>query len=173
MLFFKMILVNALTTEQGQAQVFILTGPIQTGKTNSIVNWLNGRKNVAGILTPVRDGSRYFMNADTKELFRMEANEEDKNVLTIGRFVFSKSNFEKAISTISEAIHQDGWLVIDEIGPLELKGEGFSDILKRVLAERNGKTLLVVRDKDGTLENVKEHFQMCNITVINSISELK
>lgn len=36
-------------------------------------------------------------------------------------------------------MHKEGWLVIDEIGPLELSGEGFHDVLKEVLSNRSEK----------------------------------
>ena len=65
----------------------------------------------------------------------MEARGSEET-LTIGRFAFSKTGFDKAIQIIRTAITKEGWLVIDEIGPLELKGEGFCDVMKEVLAMR-------------------------------------
>lgn len=76
----------------------------------------------------------------------MEAEADESAVLSVGRFQFSKNNFDRAIGIIRDAIPQDGWLIIDEIGPLELKGEGFHDVLKEVLGGRKGKLLLVVRE---------------------------
>jgi hypothetical protein len=43
---------------------------------------------------------------------------------------------------------------------MELRGEGFSGVLREVLEERNGKTLLVVRE--GLVEKVKEVFKIGN-----------
>jgi len=169
----KLILVNSLTpgpaAQNGKAIVCILTGPVQTGKTTSLIKWSSTKNDVHGILTPVVDGKRMFMNAHSRHLFLMEAKDTETGTLSVGRFVFSKANFEKAVQIIRDAINKKGWLVIDEIGPMELKGEGFHDILKEVLAARKGRILLVVRDKDDTAEHVKEYFKITSATIIDSI----
>ena len=148
---------------------FILTAPIQSGKTVSLISWSANRNDVNGIFTPVVGGKRVFMNAQTKEQFPMEATGEEET-LVVGRFVFSKAGFDKAIQIIRNAIHKEGWLIIDEIGPLELKGEGFCDVLKEVLALRREKILLVVRE--GLAEQVKDHFSMYSSTCISAIADL-
>jgi nucleoside-triphosphatase THEP1/ABC-type thiamin/hydroxymethylpyrimidine transport system permease subunit len=167
----KMVLVNALYPVTAK-QIFILTGPKQTGKTTSLMSWLVGRSDVTGILTPVVNGLRFFMNAKTKEQFNMEAERGEAETLTVGRFIFSKNNFDKAAQIIREDMDTEGWLVIDEIGPMELKGEGFCEVLKEVLAGGNSgeKVLLVVRE--GMAENVKDYFQINDAVVINTISAL-
>jgi nucleoside-triphosphatase THEP1 len=155
----KIIFVNtfsllSLRREAG-AEVYILTAPIQSGKTTSLINWSANRNDVYGILTPVVNGKRVFMNVNTKERFPMEAKEGEREILTVGRFAFSKNNFERAIQIIRDDISKNGWLIIDEIGPLELAGQGFHDVLLETLRSFNGKLLLVVRDKDETVERVK------------------
>jgi len=104
--------------------ICILTAPIQSGKTTSLINWSAVRNDLYGILTPVVGGKRVFMNAQTKEQFPMEATGEEET-LAVGRFEFSKTGFDKAIQIIRDAMTKEGWLLIDEIGPLEIKGEGF------------------------------------------------
>lgn len=101
----------------------------------------------------------------------MEATGEEET-LTIGKFVFSKAAFDKAIQIIHNAITKEGWLIIDEIGPLELKGEGFCDVLKEVLIQRNNKLLLVLRE--GLLQPTKEYFGIGTVTVmgVNEISSV-
>jgi nucleoside-triphosphatase THEP1 len=167
----KLILVKALIPVTS-TQVFILTGPIQTGKTTSLVNWSSKRNNVFGILTPVVNGKRVFMNAHIREQFPMEAGESETEVLPIGKFVFSKISFDKAEQIIQDSLGEKGWLIIDEIGPLELKGEGFYNVLKEALkhqwAEQN--ILLVVRD--GLVEKVKEFFQLKDVRISNDIQVL-
>jgi nucleoside-triphosphatase THEP1 len=168
----KMVLVNSLThSSTKDGKVYILTAPIQTGKTTALVAWSEKREDVYGILTPVADGKRMFMNAHNRQLFLMEAKEGETETLTIGRFTFSKANFDKAIQIIKEAIDKEGWLVIDEIGPMELRGEGFAEVLKEVLAKRKHNFLLVVRDKGDMLEKVKNQFGISNAITIRSINE--
>jgi nucleoside-triphosphatase THEP1 len=136
--------------------IYILTGPVRSGKTTALVNWSENRNDVQGILTPLAGERRVFMNAESREQFPMEAEADESAVLPIGRFRFSKKNFERAIQIIQESVRREGWLIIDEIGPLELKGEGFNDVLIEVLRRRKNKLLLVVRE--GFVEKVKELF---------------
>lgn len=144
--------------------IYIFTAPIGSGKTTALQLWAKKSNEVHGILTPDVNGKRVFMNAHTKEQFPMEASADEKKI-SVGRFAFSKTNFEKANQIIRNAINKDGWLVIDEIGPLELRGEGFHDVLKEVLAERNNNILLVVRE--GLAEKVKEFFTITASAIIN------
>jgi nucleoside-triphosphatase THEP1/ABC-type thiamin/hydroxymethylpyrimidine transport system permease subunit len=167
----KMILVNSLQPPQSR-QVTILTGHIHTGKTSSLIEWCKKRINVSGILTPVINGNRSFLNIRTRERFAMEAEMDDPELLAVGRFMFSKKNFLKAIQVISDSKNHYGWLVIDEIGPMELRGEGFCDVLRETLASENNnqKILMVVRE--GLVEEVKEYFHIQEATVISNISQL-
>jgi len=111
--------------------IYILTGAIQTGKTSALIKWSANRNDVFGILTPVINGKRFFMNARTKKQFQMEANDNEKETISIGQFNFSKVSFEKAIKIARDEINKKGWLVIDEIGPLELRKEGFYNVINR------------------------------------------
>ncbi len=126
--------------------IVILSAPIRSGKTTSLLQWAQHRNDVYGILTPDIDGKRVFMDLATKEQFPMEAAAEEEK-LAVGKFTFSKKGFDKAIKIIQDAIDKKGWLIIDEIGPLELKGEGFSNVLKEVLKKRNDKIIIVVREE--------------------------
>jgi nucleoside-triphosphatase THEP1 len=167
----KMILVNALNpiTTKG---IYILSAPIHSGKTTSLVKWSDQRTDVFGILTPDVNGKRIFMNAHNRQLFLMEAKEGETETLSVGQFTFSKTNFEKASQIIREGIDKKGWLVIDEIGPIELRGEGFSDVLKEVLEKRQHNTLLVIREKDNMVEKVKTHFGLTDCIPVTSVSQL-
>ena len=178
----KMIIVNTFNPEPNNSlpafassrqKVYILTAPINSGKTTSLLNWLERRNDVYGILTPVINGKRVFMNAHTKEQFLMEATEEENETLVVGRFTFSKANFQKAIQIIRNGISKNEWLIIDEIGPLELSGQGFHDVLIEALQSFEGKLLLVVREKDETLTKVKALIGNKKITVLPSINSPK
>ena len=163
----KMILVNALSAQPDDPgmnqQIYILTGPIQSGKTTSLQKWSENENNVWGILTPVLEGKRVFMNVTTGEQFPMEAEEGEKEILSVGRFSFSKKNFDKAVGIIEEAIDKEGWLIIDEIGPLELRGEGFSEIVKKALKKRNHKVILIARE--GLVEKLRSYFEIRAIVI--------
>jgi nucleoside-triphosphatase THEP1 len=167
----KLILVNALTPVISR-QIFILTGPVQSGKTTSLVNWSEKRNDVYGILTPVVNGKRVFINTHTHEQFPMEAMENETEVLSIGKFVFSKTSFDKAQQIIDDAIDKKGWLIIDEIGPLEMRREGFYEILNEVLKHQPEKQKILLVIRDGMLENVNGFFDLTNATVIYNVSGL-
>jgi nucleoside-triphosphatase THEP1 len=154
--FCKRVLVNAL--QPAGTEVYIVTGPIQSGKTTSLIKWIAGRQDVKGVLTPVVDGKRFFMNAATGVTFAMEAAEGEQELLKVGRFVFSKESFDKAIQLIRDARQSAGWLIIDEIGPMELRGEGFHDVLREVLATpAEGRKVIIVIRKE-LWEDVIKHF---------------
>ncbi len=128
--------------------IYILTAEINEGKTSTLLNWAKKRNDVYGIMTPKLDNKRIFQNIETTEQFDMEAKNQEKNVLEIGRFRFSVSAFEKASEIIRNALTKEkGWLVIDEIGPLELHQKGFHDVLQELLHSSSSipNILLVVR----------------------------
>lgn len=159
--FTGILLVNML---RSKTNVYILSSAIQSGKTSSLLRWKKVQKEVSGILTPVRDGKRYFMDIFTGEEFRMEADENEKENISIGRFRFSTKNFSRAIQVLKRDLNKKGWLVVDEIGPLELKGEGFAEILKEIIAERSGNILLVVRE--GLVDNVVKQFRIMSYETV-------
>ena len=164
----RRILVNALAP--GGPKTWILTAPIQSGKTTALGEWVKTKAHVHGILTPVVEGKRHFHNINTGERFQMEAMEMNEETLLVGRFSFSRLHFDKAIAVIRESIPAKGWLVIDEIGPLELKGEGFSQVLKQAMAERTENILLVVRE--GLTGQVIAYFDIGDAIIISDPSKL-
>ncbi len=168
----KKILVNALNPVAG-GKIFILSGPVQSGKTTSLIKRTEKRNDVYGILTPVVNGKRMFMNVQARQLFDMEATEEETEILTVGRFVFSKRGFNKAIQVIRDAQDKEGWLIIDEIGPMELRGEGFCEVLKEILASGNEKQKLLLVVRDGLVDTTKEFFQLKEVVIITNISVLR
>jgi nucleoside-triphosphatase THEP1 len=155
-------------------KIYILTGPIQSGKTTALMKWAAGRKDVYGILTPVVHGKRVFRNIHTGEEFEMEAAAEEKNILSVGKFRFSKKSFDRATEIIlSGSQTGTGWLVVDEAGPLELDGKGFSETLKNILTSGyNHNIILVVRKQ--LLEKVIEYFELnpAHIEIVSTDAEI-
>lgn len=180
-LFGKIVLFNTLHVNKIQTgnfnkrkqinnRTFILSGPIGTGKTTSLLQWAKRKQDIYGILSPLINGKRVFMDIAKEVSFHMEAGENEQG-FKIGQYNFSKSSFEKASSIIKDAINNKGWLIIDEIGPLELRGEGFSLTLKEVLSTHTGNLLLVVRE--GLAEKVIAHFGIQNASVTSSIKDIE
>ena len=127
--------------------VYILSDALHSGKTTLLNNWIKNRTDVTGILSPKIGGKRHFQNIETHEVKLLEV--ENSN-LNIGKYHFDELVFQWAINTLKEQFANDEeWIVIDEIGPLEIKFEkGFHQIIIDFLEvnDKTKKILFVVRD---------------------------
>lgn len=103
-----------------------------------------------GVITLQNDKkSFYLVSLDTKIPF--EANEKE-NYIPIGNFRINKENMEKAISVIRSDLGCD-FLFLDEIGLLELRGEGYHSILDVVISRKKSNILVV---KKGILDEFQD-----------------
>jgi nucleoside-triphosphatase THEP1 len=113
------------------------------------------------------------MNIQTGERFEMEAEDRETEILKIGKYRFKKKSFNKAITTLQQSLNEKkGWLVIDEIGPLELRKEGFYKILNEILGTKTSlQIILVVRN--SLIEEVINFFRLSEykIEFLNTGSE--
>ena len=142
-------------------KIFILSGPIQSGKSTRLMEWAMKEKNVKGIITPIVGNNRMFYNIDKKQFFAMESAAKEIDTLKIGKYFFSQYAFRKAEKIIEDgALNNEGWLVIDEIGPLELKGEGFNTVLKKILPIENKKFNLLLVIRESILEDILKYFEI-------------
>jgi nucleoside-triphosphatase THEP1 len=130
------------------ARVYILSGPTGSGKTTRLLQWSKKQDSVAGILSPVIHGERYFHDLSTGEQFTMEAG-DDKETLNVGRYRFSLFAFSKAVRVMENALSSSSdWLVLDEAGPLEINGKGFYPVLELLVkSRRRGGIIIVVREQ--------------------------
>ena len=145
----------------------IVTGSINSGKTTMVKKLLEeyriSGKTVAGVVTEadfvnniksvynvvdISSGERKLL-ASTKPI---------STKLKFGRFFFLEEGFCFADTVIRKGIIND-ILVIDEIGPLELSGQGFFKVVLWLLENYNGTLLLVVRE--NLLEQVKTRLNLC------------
>ena len=133
--------------------IFIHCGSVHSGKTTRLIKWLKDKNNVQGIISPIIAGKRYLVNiqSDEKRKLEIDSGSSQENVITVGKYIFDKSVFEWACKIILDGIKSNpNWLIIDEVGPLELQGEGLAKAVKKVLSNKNillGTNLvLVVRD---------------------------
>jgi nucleoside-triphosphatase THEP1 len=127
-------------------KVIILTGEIQTGKTTLLQQFCIGRNDVAGILTPIVNGKRVFYNIAGNSFFNMEAGANEATV-AVGKYLFSASSFINSSSILLKASKsaEYNYLIIDEIGPLEIKQQlGFYPAVKQILSSSYNYTLILV-----------------------------
>jgi nucleoside-triphosphatase len=146
--------------------VYILTGKKHSGKTTHLLNNYAADENAAGILSPVIDGKRFFLDIKTKERFDMEASPGEQGILQIGSYVFSQKAFDRAVSILENSLHEKpSWLIIDEIGPQELSGKGFCGLLEKIMAgSLSLRVLIVIREELVT--DVVDRFKISNFTVL-------
>lgn len=102
-----------------------MTGPVHSGKTTRIAEWIKNKKNTGGILSPVCNGKRYLMSISGKEKKLLEADmgKTDRNdVITAGKYFFLKNVFKWGNEELIKQYKSNcEWFVIDEIGVLELE----------------------------------------------------
>lgn len=142
--------------------IYLLTGPVQTGKTTRLMQWLVNQPNAAGILAPVLDGKRYVQNIRSGETKLLEATGRtgEENV-PVGRFVFSEVVFAWARNELLTAINiQLDWLVIDEIGKLELTGKGLEPAVSQALQTVPAATNIILVIRDTLLSQAIHHYRL-------------
>lgn len=139
-------------------KIYILQGAIGSGKTTYLMNYCR-QKNVGGILSPVIEGKRHFLNIESQETKLMEASEQEIETLTIGRYKFSGKAFEWANKILIDCANKNHeTIIIDEIGPLELQGKGFAETLKNFLNHNEVKPELVLVIRENLVNEVLNYF---------------
>lgn len=145
--------------------IYLFSGPVRAGKTTALYDWIADKTQVGGFLCPDVDGTRKLYEISTGRCYPFQADGPGGPAdIRIGRFAFSAAGFALAGKIIDWSLaRQPQWLVIDEIGKLELSDAGFAGLVKKVLlAHRShdftGDLLLVVRD--FYLQQVIAHFDI-------------
>lgn len=161
--------------------IYILSGNIHSGKTTLLQNWLKTKENVSGFLSPDIDGKRHFLNIKTKKKKLLEVGNSNLN---IGKYYFDENVFQWAKEEIeNQLFDKNEWLIIDEIGPLEIKSnKGFHHLIEKIIAHENidKKILFIVRDflvqefiEKYNIENAevlpKKYFKNEKITPLHGI----
>jgi nucleoside-triphosphatase THEP1 len=157
--------------------IYIFSGLIETGKSSTLLNWIDSRTDAYGVLTPRnKQGNRYILNVKTKNKSPFQAKPSDAETISVGRYHFFKSAFETANSIIKNATNEEenGFIVIDELGKLELRSEGLHPSAQLVINKtRSHKTLhsiLVIRH--SLLNDIKNKYKITNSIVFNTPKQL-
>ena len=154
--------------------IIIYTGKVHTGKTTALKKWVSDRKDVGGFLTPDIDGMRKFEEIASGETiaFQIE-NTEEEDSIEVGPYIFKKSIFNHGC-TIVENNLKDGainTIIIDEMGKLEMKGEGFAKIGKMISQEYMRKNFIVVV-RDYLTHQIPSRFDFPMYLVVDDVTEL-
>ncbi|HOY67132.1 MAG TPA: nucleoside-triphosphatase [Candidatus Ozemobacteraceae bacterium] len=134
----------------------LLVGPIDSGKTSFLRRWYQTWQWGDGVLSAKRFVGSRVIGYDLERLSTGEicpwarVTGEEPNGwqtwLAVGPFRMRREGFcfvEKAVDAVLAA--RQGPMILDEVGPLELEGEGFAPLLQRLLAGHQP-TLAVIRE---------------------------
>lgn len=158
--------------------IYILSGNIRTGKTTALLEWSKGREDLDGVLCPdASDGKRYFLKIKSQEIVPLEVSIDSNEVITIGNFRFLKSSFKTAneflIST--KLIRNSKYLIIDELGKLELQNEGLHEAAKKMIpiyeSDKNHHLILVIRT--SLLEDIIQKYKIEDFKLIQTEDLIK
>lgn len=152
--------------------IYILSRPIQTGKTSQLMDWVQSRPHIGGLLTPDVKHTRMLFDLHSRTYHPFEVKDSyagDK--IAIGSFLFAKTAFEKAQDILMKAVARSlDWIIIDEVGKLEIEqGEGLEPAVLRVVRAFQsglvkGNLLLVIRD--SLLEKAVEKYQLAGANLL-------
>ena len=145
-------------------KLLIYTGPVKSGKSSRLLSFVQSRKDVGGILSPLIDGKKYLYDISSGERKLLEADSQDKDfeIVTVGRYKFKKKVFEWGKEVLLKASRENiTYLIIDEIGRLEFEGKGLSPVADEIIKKNMTSVLhvLVVVRKSLITEFI-EHYNL-------------
>lgn len=121
----------------------LLTGEVGSGKSTRLSEWAHGRPAVSGVLQMSEGGARALVNLQTGARRPLDADEAESDSLVVGRYRFRRAVFEWAGELLRTA--PAGWVIVDEVGPLELRGEGLDAAIRELCGRPDCSLILVVR----------------------------
>ncbi len=154
-------------------RIYILTGPIQTGKSSQLWEWSKQTKSVAGLLSLVQDKTRVLLDLSSNSTieFEVDLNTNHEATLQIGKFHFSQKGLEKGIQCLKNALNSPpNFLVLDEIGKLEIEQSiGFHSIALELIHQykKPGSEILLLVIRDTLLEKAIQKYDLQNAIVLH------
>jgi nucleoside-triphosphatase THEP1 len=145
-------------------KIVILTGAIQSGKTTTLLRWCE-HKAVGGFLTPVVTGKRMLFTLPDKVCAPFEADHASEESIAVGRYHLLNSAFTEINNClVQQSQVQLDWLIVDEVGPLELSEKGCYAGLMHILSNSTNPLLCVVRA--GLVQQVIDKFKLTDTVVV-------
>lgn len=145
--------------------VYLLSQPVKSGKTTLLSQWILHQKGVAGILAPDFDQARWLIDITTNERCKLTLDKgmNTEEAVLIGRYAFSAKAFSWARAQLKKAfLTNPNWLVFDEIGYLELRGQGLEPMVRTLLRKKrvsnDTKFVWIVRDE--LCDEIIEHYKL-------------
>jgi len=164
---------------KNRPMVFVLTGKINEGKTNFAMQVVEKLKQ--GGLSPAGFFSVGNTNDQNREAYslldiqtgidrKLCSFEPGKEKVRVGRFFFDEQGIEFGREIILESLKQDNdFLVVDEIGPLEINDQGWAPALEVVIKNSGFPHLWIVRE--SLLKPVIRKWNLGDVYVFNVSKE--
>jgi nucleoside-triphosphatase THEP1 len=128
--------------------VIVVTGEIGIGKTTVCEKVVAIAKRLGyscgGILTPKSKEGIAIVDVQTGEEKVLASTNNIYQGPHIGKYYFNPEGIDFGIKAIDRGTYSD-ILLVDELGHLELKGEGFAKVLELIRAGKVKNSVLVIR----------------------------
>lgn len=145
-------------------KILILSGPVQSGKTTALQQWCINR-NAGGYLTPIQENRRMVQGLSPKISIPFEVPEPAEDTISVGRYHLLRSAFIQMNELLKAASATSfSWVVVDEVGPLELQHEGVHEGFSHLLNQGASNVLVVVRSH--LVSRVVDKYSLAQATVI-------
>lgn len=145
-------------------KIVILTGPIHTGKSKALLQWVKD-KEAAGIITPTISNRKKMFDVASKVTHPYQEDVATVDNIQIGKYFINKKAFEITATIVHKSVlSPQKWFILDEIGKLELDKKGHHKIIEKLLATWQYNLLFVVREE--LLEQAVAHYNLANIEII-------
>jgi nucleoside-triphosphatase THEP1 len=159
-----------------QNKIYLLCDSIQSGKTTTLLKFTKANNNCTGFLSPDINNLRCFLDLERNKIYNFQktiSNAADD--IYVGKFIFDNAVFQLAHSIFQQLhLSKKPFIIIDEIGKLEVHNQGFEPALSLFLMNlqliKNKKIIAVVRD--SLLPQVIEKYNLQDAIVLN-INEFK
>jgi nucleoside-triphosphatase len=149
--------------------IYLLSGPIRSGKTSALAAFIQTRA-CAGIWAPDNDeGLRILVDLSTQEKIIFQKNEStNESDVLIGKYIFDNNAFTIANNILKAAANTEAdYIIIDEVGKLEMMNQGIHLGLMVVLAAASLHKDIVLVVRDTLLDIVIEKYALVTFKVID------
>lgn len=150
-------------------KIKIVTGKIQSGKTTKLFNFVSTKNSIDGILSPIVNHKRVLYHISSKTIKIFETKSKVNGTIAIGNYIFLQESFDWANKKLLQGFYnKPKYLVIDEIGKLELNGKGFYPSVKKILEIKdNLSTQLILVIRDYLLDKSLHFFDIDKYEILN------
>ena len=141
--------------------IYILSGKVHSGKSKQLLEWSNKLSSAAGVVSPVTTGKKHIRNISSGEerILQVDSPIANKKIITVGNYFFIEETFAWARGILLQSNRScPQWIIIDEIGYLELNGSGLEPAISQILPEIKHNVLIVIREK--LIEKTIARFQL-------------